>query len=252
MFEDFVKSNPIQDEIVLDNRRYNNNLAKLKKLIDQEDNFEDNTSTLHKLPKKKIVTIASIIAAACLTVSASAVVIDFVYKGNYSSMTIASEQLERKLITVPGLRWNTAYLTEYGNVGILQAGGLPDDWNGEGRIEINTRKDKPISLMHITALIYNEDTTDVERENAKNLFSAVSKASLIETFHCNALDRDIEFHYKKIVAENNTSVSACGVLNEDNCTFIISLLITDEVTESELLDTLKEICETATWTDYIE
>ena len=204
--------------------------------------------------KKKIITIASIIAAACLTVSAAAMVVDFVYKGNYSSITTASEQLERKLITVPGLRWNTAYLTEYGNVGILQAGGLPDDWNGEGSSEITIydKPEKPISLMHITALIYNEDTTDAERENAKNLFSAVSDESLIETFHCNALDRDIEFHYRKAVAEDNTSVSACGVLNEDNCTFIIALQITDEVTESELLDTLKEICETAAWTDYIE
>ena len=192
------------------------------------------------------------VAFAIIVLCGAGITAEYVFRFEYPSIAEASDELGVSLIDYQNFEWKEAYLSESGNVRILQSGIIPVPKLQDGGKTVssnNTATEMGIQVQSITAILYSPLATDGERKDAFEMLLSPN-IPVIETFYCNSLDRELKFYCGSYETEVSTAYTAVAVLEEDNQIFMISLKNIGGISESGLSEKIKEICEEMRWTNY--
>jgi len=218
---------------------------------DSQNNL-DYKSGINNIAKHHRVKLSIAVILAALLLCGAGIVSRYVFNDEYSSVSEAAKELGVSLIEYHNLKWQEAYLSESGNVKIIQAGVIPANELSDNKIIIESNKlneFEDIEVQSITAILFEPAATKNERKEAYEMLLSPN-IPVVETFYCDALNRELKFFCGSYETETATAHAAVAVLEEENQIYLISLKNIDGVSESILLEKIKEICEEMRWTNY--
>ncbi len=222
----------------------------IKMFKDEKQNGFTYEPEISKISKRHRFKISLAVILAALLLCGAGIASQYVFRAEYGSVSEASEDLGVSLIEYNDLKWQEAYLSESGNVKILQAGvvsanELPDNGAIVKPDEVNTIEN--VEVQSITAILFETAATENERKEAFEMLLS-PKVPVKETFYCDSLSADLKFYCGQYENEIATAYTAVAVLEQEDRTFLISLKNIDDISEDDLSKKIKEVCEEMRWT----